>query len=375
MSVPTPPRTLAERLRTWRNRRIASPRFQAWAARFPLTRPIARAQASGLFDLVAGFVYSQVLAACVELDLLPMLAEGPQSVDTIATRTRLDHAASERLLKAAASLGLARKTGTRFMLGQRGAALLGNPGALAMVRHHALLYADLANPVGLLRGERGPGALAAYWPYARAARPEAAAAGEVAQYSALMAASQPMIAEQVLAAYRFDRHRQLMDVGGGAGAFLIAVGARYPALALRAFDLPAVAEVARAAMVESGLGARADAIGGDMFEGALPVGADVVSLVRVLHDHDDSAAMSLLRRICAILPQGGTLLIAEPMAGTRGAQAMGDAYFGLYLLAMGSGRARSPAEIAAMCLAAGFRSARLRATPLPMIARLIVAKA
>ena len=40
----------------------------------------------------------------------------------------------------------------------------------------------------------------------------------------------------------------------------------------------------------------------------------------------------------AALPPGGTLLLAEPMAGTPGAEPVGDAYFGFYLLAMGSGR-------------------------------------
>ncbi len=52
------------------------------------------------------------------------------------------------------------------------------------------------------------------------------------------------------------------------------------------------------------------------------------------------------RRAHDALPPGGTLLIAEPMAGTPGAEAMGDAYFGLYLWAMGSGRPRSAAAYA-----------------------------
>jgi len=368
----TRPRSLLERWLLWRNRRLSDPAFQRWVARFPLTRGIARGQARGAFDLVAGFVYSQVLFACAELDLFALLGGGElMGVGDIAAATGLDAPAAERLLKAAVSLGLVSRAGTRFTLGQRGAAMLGNPGVLAMVRHHGLLYADLADPVGLLRGRRG--ALADYWPYAGAQQP-----GDVAgvdAYSELMAASQPMIAAQVLAAYDFAPHRRLMDVGGGAGAFLIAVGAHYPGLELVAFDLPAVIEVARARFAAAGLGARARAVGGDMFADSLPGDADVVSLVRVLHDHDDSAAQSLLQRIHAILPQRGTLLIAEPMAGATGAQTVGDTYFGMYLLAMGSGRARTAAEIVEMCRNAGFRSARARATAMPLSAGLIVAKA
>ena len=55
----------ADRFYAWRNGLIRSPRFQRWAASFPLTRPVARRKANALFDLVAGFVYSQVLLACV----------------------------------------------------------------------------------------------------------------------------------------------------------------------------------------------------------------------------------------------------------------------------------------------------------------------
>ncbi|MFZ4534249.1 MAG: hypothetical protein ACOYOJ_20875, partial [Alsobacter sp.] len=64
------PRSWRDRWYAWRDRTIASPAFQRWAAGFPLTRPVARRRAAELFDLVAGFVSSQVLAAVVRLRLL-----------------------------------------------------------------------------------------------------------------------------------------------------------------------------------------------------------------------------------------------------------------------------------------------------------------
>jgi demethylspheroidene O-methyltransferase len=78
--------------------------------------------------------------------------------------------------------------------------------------------------------------------------------------------------------------------------------------------------------------------------------------------------------LCAALPPGGRLLLAEPMAGTMGAEVMGDAYFGLYLWAMGSGRPRTVAAYLALLAEAGFGSAREVATALPMVTRLIVAQ-
>jgi demethylspheroidene O-methyltransferase len=113
--------------------------------------------------------------------------------------------------------------------------------------------------------------------------------------------------------------------------------------------------------------------GGNFFEDALPKGFDLISLVRILHDHDDEPAMKLLRNIYAALPPGGQLMIAEPMAETRGSRAMGDGYFGLYLWAMGSGRPRSADEIKAMLRSAGFARMREIRTDLPLITRMILA--
>ncbi|MCJ2040651.1 acetylserotonin O-methyltransferase [Methylobacterium sp. J-059] len=366
-------RNLRERWRAFRIARVASPVFQRWAAGFPLTRRIARTNTRALFDLCAGFTYSQVLLACVRLDLFHTLQPGPLATAVVAERLRLAPERAERLLKAAASLDLiGRLPDARWALADLGAALIGNPSVAAMIEHHAMLYADLADPVALLRGEGPPTQLSGYWPYAKAAEPDAAEAEAVAGYSRLMAASQALIAEDVLDAYPLGSHACLMDVGGGEGAFVTAAAARHPGLHLMLFDLPAVAARAEARLGAAGLTVACR--GGNFFSDPLPRGADAVSLVRIVHDHDDARAAVLLRAAHDALPPGGTLLVAEPMAGTRGAEPIGDAYFGFYLLAMGSGRARTVEELTAMLRDAGFDAIRSVKTRRPLLTRLVVAR-
>ena len=364
-----------DRWYAWRDRVLASRTFQRWAAAFPLTRPITRRRARGLFDLVAGFVYSQVLLACVRLRLFEILAEGPQTLGTLAARLALPEDAAERLLAAAVSLQLVqRRSGGRFGLGPLGAPLVGDTAIGAMVEHHATLYADLRDPVALLRGQGGATAMSKYWPYAAGDAPGELTAERITEYSALMSASQPLVAEQVIAAYPLARHRCLLDVGGGEGTFLKAVAPHAPQLRLMMFDLPAVAERARACLADAGLARRAAAWGGSFFDDPLPVGADIVTLVRVLFDHSDERALAILKAVRQALPADGTLLIAEPMAGTPGAEAMGDAYFGFYLLAMGKGRSRSAADLTALLHQAGFGQVRLLATPMPLQTQVMVAR-
>jgi demethylspheroidene O-methyltransferase len=366
-----------DRCLAWRDRLLASPLFQRRAAAFALTRPVARRHARALFDLVAGFAYSQVLLACVQLRLFELLAEGPQPLDRLAARLALAPDAARRLLDAAVSLRLVEhRSDARYGLGELGAPMVGNTAVAAMVQHHAAFYADLADPVALLRAspaERSQNALARYWAYGEAqagAEPDA----RVTTYSTLMSASQPLVADEILDAYALGRHRCLLDVGGGDGRFLASVAARVPSLRLMLFDLPAVAELARARFGAAGIAARASAFGGSFLSDALPTGADVASLVRVIHDHDDTSAMTILRAVHAVLPPGGSLLLAEPMAGTRGAEAMGDAYFGFYLLAMGRGRPRSAAELTQMLTSAGFGAVRQVPTHLPLQTQLLVAR-
>lgn len=275
---------------------------------------------------------------------------------------------TERLCEAAAGLKLLRRRGATYGLGPLGAAMVGNDGVAAMVRHHAILYRDLGDPVSLFRADRGGTGLAAYWPYGAAGDPAALGATDIADYSALMADSQPLVAAEILAAYDVSKHRCLLDIGGGEGAFLEQAAARAPSLALRLFDLPPVA--ARAA---ARLGARVTATGGDMRRDELPTDADLLTLVRVIHDHDDAAAMAILRAARAATPPDGTLLLAEPMLDAPGAEPVG-AYFILYLLALGSGRPRRQAELTAMLHTAGFSRVRPARTGNPLIASVLVAQ-
>ena len=377
----TPKPGWRERWQAWRDRVLTSPDFQRRAARSFWMRPIARRRARALFDLVAGFVYSQVLLACVRLKVFEHLAHGPLTAAELQHRLDLPADGTERLLAAAVALELLeRRPGSggqvRYGLGKLGAPMVANAAVAAMVEHHAVLYADLQDPVALLRGQ-GAGsapALSRYWAYASSAAPGALPPAAVDEYSALMSASQPLVADEVLDAYDIRRHRCLLDVGGGQGRFLLAAARRAPNLKLMLFDLPGVVPVAHRAFAAAGLSERAAVHGGDFVRDALPSGADIASLIRVIYDHPDERALAILRAVFNALPAGGTLLLAEPMAGATGARRMGDAYFGFYLLAMHGGRSRSAAELTTLLHAAGFERVRERATPLPLQVSLLVAR-
>jgi len=351
-------------------RLAGSPRFQAWAARVPLLRRIGRAEGAAIFDLVQGFVRAQVLAALVEMDILARLKSGPMSPADLAGGAGISADRMAILLQAGAGIGLLRKgRDGRFALRMRGAAVLAVPGLVGMIRHHRAFYDDLADPLALLRGGAQT-QLSQVWPYvfgAGAAEDPARAA----RYSALMADSQALVAAEVLAHVSLSTSKRLLDVGGGTGAFLAAVGAKYPALDLQLFDLPAVLQGAGARL--GPFGGRVKLHEGSFRDDPLPQGADTISLIRVLYDHSDETVAALLRAVHTALPQGGRLIVAEPMSGGAKPDAITDVYFSLYTLAMQTGRTRSMDEIATLIGSAGFVNIRKVPCFRPYIASAITA--
>lgn len=332
---------------SWAVRLALQPWFHRLCARVPGLRGLSRGEGAALFSVVSGFVQSQALLALVELRVLHRLVDGPQSTERLAQLCAVPPARMQVLAQAGAALRLLRHRRDGWHLTVRGAAFLTVPGLEAMVRHHPVLYRDLTDPVAFFRGETRP-ELAEFWPYVfgagGAADPELAG-----RYSALMADSQALVAEDTLRLVDFRGITTLMDVGGGTGAFLASVGRAHPGIQRRLFDLPAVVAGAGAR-----LGPGVEVIPGSFRDDPLPTGADTISLIRVLYDHSDTTVAALLRACWAALPPGGRLIVSEPMSGGTRPDPATDVYFAVYTLAMQTGRTRSGAEIAEMARIAGF---------------------
>jgi demethylspheroidene O-methyltransferase len=344
----------------FRNRLLADPKFLSFAQKFPLTRPIARARSRDLFDLLAGFSYSQVLYACVSLRVLEHVGQTGILPSVLASEIGLNESKCDVLVRAAVALDILGWDKSRVILGPHGAALLGQQWIMRFVEHHKHFYRDLEDPVAMLQGQTAANGLKSYWSYGESE-------SDKKSYSDLMAASQAAVSEQIFGCYNFSGHKNILDVGGGSGAFLRAVGNFYPQLNLNLFDLPGVVTLApdHPRLIRHS---------GDFREGPLPKGMDVITLIRVAHDHDDDVVSRMLLHIREASSLSTTLLIAEPFAGTATNARVTDAYFNLYFTAMGQGRTRSPQEIGVLAAKAGFSRPKIWTTNMPLISGVITFK-
>ncbi len=365
-----------DRLCILKDRWIADTRFQNQVAKIPFIKNIAKKRANQLFDVMAGFVYTQILLSCVRLNLFNLLKDGPLNLDEIKKACSLDAIPLKKLLDAAVSIRLLEmRSKGRYGLGILGAPMVGNTALSSMIEHHTVLYEDLRDPLLLLSGDIEIKNLEKFWPYVSPDEKEQDSLKDkerVKNYSDLMSASLPLVADQVVDAYDFSRHECLLDVGGGQGTFLKRVFLNAPQLRRKLFDLPGVAGLAKDSFSLTADHQDIEVHGGDFFQDPLPTGADLITLIRVIFDHDDERVKILLRSIFAALPPEGKLLIAEPMADTPDHPAMGHAYFGFYLLAMGRGRPRTIQEMSNLAIHSGFRSVEVLRCNMPINAQVLL---
>ncbi len=355
----------------WMNNLVAKPSFHTFIKKIPFIRRLALNDGKTIYDIVAGFVYSQVLLAIIELGLIDFFITGKKKIDEISRFTRLPSDKCILLCNAATSIGLLKKNrDSSYKLTRIGAAIKGVSGLDKMILHHKMFYRDLIDPVKLLNKNFNT-ELRNFWTYVPSKK---ITEEEARNYSELMGISQYIVAEETLNLVNLAPFKSLLDVGGGNGAFILEVRKRYPNLILNVFDLPSVIEAAKAKINHLGDKSEINLIPGNFIEDNLPYGNDLIFLNRVLYDHSDTNVELLLLKIHNALSPGGQLIISEPMAGNDKPTRSGDAYFGFYTLAMTSGKPRSKNDHFNVLKKSGFMQLKYLQGTNDFVTSVIVAK-
>ncbi len=362
---------------------LSSVKAQSFLESFFFSRFFVKKEALELFNLVGGFVYSQTLLAFVKLKFVEILSDGSLKGSDLMKKCGLKKNEFTCLVKSAIAVGLLEKDDNdMFELATKGLILSTNPGLIALIKHHEVFYKDLVDPVSLLNGSANITELNSYWPYSESKKSEQKKQKQLGEsvsiasrYSELMSISQPLVTDQVFKAYNFNKHKNVLDLGGGNATFLINLSKRYPHLKMTSFDLDVVKEVAIKKIKEEKMDKKISVEAGDFFESKLPTGHDLITLIRVLYDHSDERVMKLLKSVKKSISPGGVLLVAEPMAEIQNSKLnYSDAYFSFYLLAMGKGKPRNKDQLKKMLVKSGFNSVRSLSPNLPIQTGIMLAK-
>jgi len=298
-----------------------------------------------LWDALRGALVTRALGVVADLGVADALTEGPRPVTEIARAVGANPDSLHRILRALASDGI-------FEEGEPG--IFGNTAASDLLRNGS--WRDFAHLFGgvFLTAVRDLEAVTGeatfpqtfgtdFWEWLRD-HPD-----ERASFDRAMAGGKEQRAKD-LVELQWNEGETVVDVGGGNGAFLVALLDELPALRGVVFDLP---ETVRD---EGALGDRIEFIGGSFFE-SVPAG-DVYVLGRILHDWNDERAAAILTTISASAPHGARLLLFEAVIST-GNDPSGAKWLDLLMLVLAAGRERSEAEWRALLDATGFEVASI----------------
>ncbi len=315
--------------------------------------------AQALLRLVSGAWAAQAVYAAAKLGVADLLADGPRPCAELAEATGTHAPSLYRVLRALAGLGVfAEEADGRFRLTPMAECLrTGVPGS---VRPFAVFlgeewiwrsWGEILHSVrtGEPAFERVFG-MPVFEYYAR--HPEA---GRVSVEGLASLSARENAA--IVAAYDFSDARSVADVGGGRGSLLAAILDANPGVRGVLFDRPQVVEMARPALEAAGLSGRYDPVPGDFFT-AVPAGADLYLMKKVIHDWDDERARTILANCRAAMPGTGRLLLIEQVVPPGN----GPSYaklLDLHMLVYTGGRERTEAEFRDLLASAGLELRRI----------------
>ncbi|HTE05188.1 MAG TPA: methyltransferase [Planctomycetota bacterium] len=308
----------------------------------PAPAESADTAADHLLDILGGKSRAQAVSTAAALGIADRLAAGPRTAADLARDLHCEPGALQRLLQVLASLSLCEE----------------QPGiGFALTAHGQALRSDALGPLAAFLG-----APEQWDPWSRL-RDALAVGGGVAferthgtPLYEYLAHDEPASQRYDAAIDAFTRHEAralsrhvdfgdvttVVDVGGGRGALLRDLLARWPRLRGVLFDLPHVVE-RHGAELGAALGGRIDVVAGSFLE-EVPAGADVYILKRVLHNWSDEAARAILARCAAALREGGAILVIDGIL-TPGGRADMTRLLDLEMLVLTGGRERRKPEL------------------------------
>jgi hypothetical protein len=326
-----------------------------------------------LFEMATAYWLSQAIYVAAKLGIADLLKEGPQSCAALATSTGADAPSLFRLMRALSSVGIFSQLGREHFALSRLAESLqtevhGSLRAIVITigEIHYQACGNLLHSV-----QTGSPAFnnvfgASLFDYLQQ-NVDAADA-----FNRGMANVSSMLAYAVLMAYDFAGISSIVDIGGGQGKLLDKILQFNPEIKGTVFDTASTIERAEQQLGNNAWGRRCSYVTGDFFT-SVPQGADAYLLCGVIHDWDDSRAITILRNCRRATTKNGRMLVVD-MIVPDAPSASFSKLLDLNMLVMNGGRERTKAEFCALLDAAAYKVTKIIPTMAPQSVIEAVAK-
>ncbi len=247
---------------------------------------------------------SRILLSAAELNIFSLLDGTPSTAEDLAGRLHADLRGLTVLLNALTSMGLLIKKDNTYKLAADSAQFLSDKSSrslLPMIHHAAHLWESWSDLTAIVNG---PGS-------AVTASSSARDADELRSFIGAMHVVGMPMAQQIVAAIRPGKARNLIDVGGASGTYTIAFLQAVPKMKATLFDRPAVIEIARERVLEAGMFDRVRLVAGDFYKDKLPGGHDLALLSAIIHQSSPAQNVELFRKVLRAIVSGGRIIIRD----------------------------------------------------------------
>lgn len=305
-------------------------------------------------DLLMKYRAARALMTAAELGIFDTLAEAPRSAEDVAVEVHADPRRTEILLDALVAAGLLRKESARYAntpTGQQHLLTNSRDSLISNLRYQEKLapaWADLPQIVRTGRPHSGLGDLLA-------ADPDFAE-----HYIRGMSEISRHPARELVSQLDLSRARRALDVGGGPGAYALALAEAAPELQVDLLDLAPTLKVARDWLAQAPAADRITLREGDYLRtDNYGEGYDLVLLSHVTHDEGERENQQMFQHAHAALQPGGVLVVHDFMVDTDRVAPTFGALFSLHLCTYtAKGRTYSADEYRSWMQAAGFQRTR-----------------
>ena len=315
-----------------------------------------------IIEMTSAFFDSCVLFTASDLGVFGTLEKlGLSTSETIARELGLDPRGSTLLLDACVTLGLVEKSDNSYRNTAATSLFLvpGSPGDLSQaIRYNRDVYGAWGKLASFVREGR---------PVERPQLhlgddPDRTRTFVLSMHHRAMA-----IGSAVVSLLELTGRRQLLDVGGGPGAYSVLIAQANPEIRCTVLDLPAVARIAGELIEQAGASDRVKILAGDYHTTPFPIGNDIVNFFGVLHQESPASIQDLFRRAFESMVPGAAIYVMDMMTDGTHTSPKYSTLFALNMaLTTNHGWVFSDAELKGWIEGAGFVDFAVRPLPPPM---------
>jgi SAM-dependent methyltransferase len=252
---------------------------------------------------IRGFQESRTILTGIELNIFAAIGDGA-TASQVAAKIVTHPRATEMLLNALVAMGTLTKTGDVFRTTPVTAQFFsGNSpdDARAAMMHTVNLWHRWSTLTDCVRSGTS------------VARPESAGSANdwTESFIAAMHHYAQSRAPHVVKAVGVQGLHNMLDVGGGSGAYSIAFAQANPSLRVELLDLPDVLPIAQRHIAQAGLANRIKTRPGDLRTDPLGQGFDLILISAICHMLGPDENRNLLKRSHAALAPNGRVVISD----------------------------------------------------------------